>query len=143
VSRYLLDTNIISDTIKPVPSSLLAAWMMEQASEDLFIASITIAEVWRGILEQPSGKRRGILEGWFLGPHGPQSKFAGRILPFDGQAGLIWGQLMADGTKMGRPRSAIDMIIAAIAEANGCTLVTGNEKHFAGLEFINPMRPQA
>jgi toxin FitB len=40
-------------------------------------------------------------------------------------------------------RSWVDMIIAAVAEANGCTLVTGNEKHFAGLELINPMRPQA
>jgi predicted nucleic acid-binding protein len=141
VSRYLLDTNIISDGIKPVPSPSLAAWMMEQANEDLFIASITIGEVWRGILEQPIGRRRRALESWFLGARGPKAAFAGRILPFDENAGLIWGRLMAEGTRIGRPRSGLDMILSAIAEANDCILVTGNEKHFKGLNFINPMRP--
>jgi len=140
VNRYLLDSNIISNALKPIPSPLLAAWMMQQVSEDLFIASITLAEVWRGVLEKPAGRKRRILEIWFLGPDGPKSQFAGRILPFDEKAGLIWGRLMAEGTKTGRPRSAIDMILAAIAEANGCILVTDNEKHFAGLRFINPMR---
>lgn len=114
--------------------------MTEQASEDLFIPSITIAEVWRGMLEMPAGRKRRNLETWFLGPYGPKSKFAGRILPFDEKAALIWGRLMAEGTRIGRPRSALDMILAAVAEANGCILVTDNEKHFAGLKFINPMR---
>ncbi len=142
MSRYLLDTNIISNAIKPIPSPSLANWMTEQASEDLFIASITVAEVWRGILEQPMGRKRRILENWFLGPRGPQAAFAARILSFDEKAGLIWGRLMADGTRAGRPRSTTDMILAAIAEANHCILVTDdNEKHFAGLKFFNPMRP--
>jgi predicted nucleic acid-binding protein len=140
VSRYLLDTNIISDAIKPIPSPSLAAWMMEQANEDLLIASITIGEVWRGILEQPNGRKRRALENWFLGASGPKVAFASRVLPFDEKAGLIWGRLMAEGTRAGRPRSGLDMILAAIAEANGCILVTDNEKHFAGLKFINPMR---
>jgi len=48
---------------------------------------------------------------------------------------------MAHGTAAGRPRSALDMIIAAIAEANACRIVTDNEKEFAGLEFVNPLRP--
>jgi predicted nucleic acid-binding protein len=66
--------------------------------------------------------------------------FAGRILPFDEKASLIWARLMAEGTKAGRPRSALDMILAAIAEANNCIVVTDNEKDFKGLKFINPMR---
>ena len=140
MSRYLLDTNIISDAIKPFPSQSLVAWMLEQPNEDLFIASVTLAEVWRGILEKPAGRRRRILEGWFRGTQGPQMVFAGRILLFDEKAGLVWGRLMAEGTKAGRPRSALDMILAAIAEANDCIVVTDNEKHFAGLKFINPMR---
>ena len=140
MSRYLLDSNIISNAIKPVPSPSLEAWMTQQATEDLFIASITIAEVWRGVLELPAGRKRRNLETWFLGRYGPKSKFAGRTLPFDEAAALIWGRLMAEGTRIGRPRSALDMIIAAVAEANGCILVTDNEKHFAGLKFINPMR---
>ena len=47
---------------------------------------------------------------------------------------------MAEGTMMGRSRSALDMIIAAVAEANDCVVVTDNERDFAGLEFVNPMR---
>ena len=80
------------------------------------------------------------LERWFSGPNGPQAVFAGRILAFDMRAALIWGSLMAQGTRTGRPRSPLDMILAAIAESNDCTLVTDNEKHFAGLNFINPTR---
>jgi predicted nucleic acid-binding protein len=114
--------------------------MSEQADEDLFIASMVVAEIWRGILETPLGKRRTRLERWFISPEGPRALFAGRVLPFDEKASLIWARLMADATKAGRPRSALDMILAAIAEANNCTFVTDNEKHFKGLKFINPMR---
>jgi hypothetical protein len=140
VSRYLLDSNVISNATKPFPSQSLAAWMMGQFSDDLFVASMTVAEVWRGILEKPAGKKRRDLEKWFDGPEGPPLLFAGRILPFDAKAGLVWARLMYEGTKMGRPRSPLDMIVAAVAEVNDCTLVTDNEKHFAGLKFINPMR---
>jgi predicted nucleic acid-binding protein len=138
--RYLLDTNIISDIAKPAPSESLLAWMNEQNDEDLFIASLTVAEIRRGVLEKPAGKRRDQLEAWFSGPEGPQALFAGRILPFDENAGLIWARLMAEGKSQGRPRSALDTIIAAVAEAQGCTVVTDNEKDFAGVEIINPMR---
>lgn len=114
--------------------------MTQQVSTELFIASITIAEIWRGVLEKPAGSKRRNLESWFLGPDGPTSKFAGRILTFDEGAGLAWGRLMAEVTKQGRPRSAMDMIVAAVAEVNNCTIVTDNERHFAGLKFINPLR---
>jgi predicted nucleic acid-binding protein len=138
--RYLLDTNIISNITKPAPSESLLAWMSDQNDEDLFIASLTVAEIRRGVLEKPTGKRRDQLEAWFSGPEGPQALFAGRVLPFDENAGLIWARLMADGKTQGRPRSALDAIIAAVAEAHGCTVVTDNEKDFAGIEVINPLR---
>jgi predicted nucleic acid-binding protein len=140
VTRYLLDTNIISNVTKPAPSEPLIAWMSEQADEDLFIASLTVAEIWFGVLEKPAGKKRAQLEIWFAGPEGPQSLFSGRVLPFDEKAGLIWARLMAEGTKTGRPRSALDMILAAVAEANHCIVVTDNEKDFTGLKYINPLR---
>jgi toxin FitB len=140
VTHYLLDTNVISNVTRPVPSEALTAWMAEQADGDLFISSLTIAEVRRGVLEKPAGKKREQLERWFSGPEGPQALFAGRVLPFDEGAALIWARLMAEGTLAGRPRSALDMIVAAIAEANGCIVVTDNEAHFAGLEIVNPMR---
>jgi predicted nucleic acid-binding protein len=140
VSRYLLDTNIISNATKPAPSEALVAWMGGQADEDLFISCMTVAEIRRGILEKPAGKRRRELERWFSGPEGPQALFAGRVLPFDEKAGLVWARLMAEGTARGRPRSPLDMIVAAVAEANDCVVVTGNERDFAGLKVVNPLR---
>jgi predicted nucleic acid-binding protein len=140
VTRYLLDTNIISNVTKPSPSTALIAWMAEQADNDLFISALTVAEISRGLLEKPKGKKRALLEAWFTGPEGPQALFAGRVLPFDAKAGLIWARLMADGTAKGRPRSALDMIVAAVAEANDCVVVTDNEKDFTGLKFVNPRR---
>jgi hypothetical protein len=138
--RYLLDTNIISNITKPVPSETLLAWMAEQPDEDLYIASLTVAEIRRGILEKPAGKRRSELDSWFSGPEGPQALFAGRVLSFDERAGLVWARLMADGKAKGRPRSALDMIIAAVAEANDCVVVTDNEEDFTAIETLNPLR---
>lgn len=115
-------------------------WMADQADEDLFIASLTVAEIRRGLLEKPAGKKRRELERWFSGPEGPQALFAGRVLAFDEKAALIWARLMAEGTAKGRPRSALDMIIAAVAEANDCVVVTDNEKDFVGVKIVNPLR---
>ena len=115
MTRYLLDTNIISNIIKPKPSELLLAWMAARRDEELFLASLTVAEIWRGILEKPRGRKGDALDAWFSGPEGPQALFAGRILAFDAKAGLVWARLMAEGKAAGRPRSALDMIIAAVA----------------------------
>ena len=140
MTRFLLDTNVICDATKQVPSASLTAWMANQVDESLFISSLSVAEILRGILAKPAGKKRKILEDWFAGPEGPQAVFAGRVLPFDENAGLIWARLMAEGDASGRPRSPLDMMVSAIAEANGCTVVTGNEKHFADLRFFNPLQ---
>ena len=140
MNRYLLDTNVLSNVIKPTPSPSLVAWMAEQDDEDLFISAWTLAEIWCGVLSKPTGKKRRELEKWFSGPAGPPTLFGGRILPFDDRAGLIWGRLMSEGARTGRPRSPLDMIVAAIAEANNCLVVTDNDAHFTGVKTINPVR---
>lgn len=140
MTRYLLDTNILSNATKAVPSAALVDWLVDQADESLFISSLTIAEIRRGILEKPAGRKRKQLEEWFFGPEGPTALFAGRILPFDEKAGLIWAQLMSDGTSRGKPRSALDTIIGATAVANDCVIVTDNERDFARLDVLNPLR---
>lgn len=140
MTRYLLDTNIISNVTKPVPSNALILWMSDQADEDLFISALSIAEIRRGILAKKDSRKRRELETWFSGSTGPQALFAGRVLAFDAAAALVWARLMSEGTASGRPRSALDMIIAAIAEANGCLVVTDNEKDFRGIDIINPLR---
>ncbi len=140
MSRWLLDTNIISNVTKPAPSEALVTWMAEQTDSHLFVASLTIAEIQRGILEMPPGKKRRELERWFSGPDGPQALFEGRVLPFDEKAGLLWARFMSEGKAKGRPRNPLDMIIASVAETNDCVVVTENERDFAGLRMINPLR---
>ena len=140
MTRYLIDTNIVSDAIKPSPSKTLLAWMAEREDTELFISSVSIAEIRRGILDLSRGRKRASLETWFDGPNGLRALFAGRILPFDENAALVWARLMADGRAKGRPRNAFDTLIAAIAETNGCLLVTDNTRDFPGVKTINPLR---
>jgi predicted nucleic acid-binding protein len=68
-----------------------------------------------------------------------QDDQGGRILSFDSRAALEWAELMAEGDRKERPRSAIDMMIAAVARANDCVVVTGNARDFAGVEVFNPL----
>ena len=140
MTRYLLDTNIISETIKPEPSTALLAWLEHQPRSDLFIATFTLAEIRRGILALPLGRKRRELEIWFGGPEGPLSLFEGRILVFDEAAADEWARIMVEGTRAGRPRSGLDMIIAATAAANQCVVVTLNDRHFRGVvDCVNPL----
>jgi predicted nucleic acid-binding protein len=141
LTRFLLDTNIISEFTKPVRSRELLAWLGDRDDEELFISAFSIAEIRRGILILPSGKRRRDLEHWFEGADGPQMLFAGRVLSFDERAATIWAELMAEGQARGKPRGALDTIIGAIALANNCVLVTNNVKDFAGIGTFNPMKP--
>lgn len=140
MTRYLLDTSIISEAVKAMPAAELIEWLAERDDDSLHIAAFSVAEIARGIFAKPQGRRRRALETWFSGPEGPQALFAGRILPLDVRAALSWARLMAEGTSIGQPRSALDMIVAAVAEANDCIVVTGNERHFRGVvEMINPL----
>ena len=141
MTRYLIDTNILSELSRPRPSSVVIEWLRAQPDSDLYIATMTLAEIWRGVLQRAAGRGRRQLEDWFAGRAGPQALFANRILPMDEQVAFEWARMMAEGAAAGRPRSAIDMIIAATAEANDCVVVTANERHFQDVvEFINPLR---
>jgi toxin FitB len=139
VTGFLLDTNILSNLIKPAPSPGLLAWMSEQSDEQLYISSMTVAEIWKGILELPRGARRAALEAWYRGPEGPEALFPGRILSFDKRAALVWARLMAEGKLAGRPRSPLDMIVAAIAEVHECRVVTDNARDYTGIDVLNPL----
>ena len=139
MKRYVLDTNVLSNVTKAVPSLPVIRWLDGQAESTLFVATFSLAEIERGILERSAGKKRDELEAWFHGTDGPKSMFAGRILPFNELAAAEWARLMAEGTATGRPRSATDMIIAATAAANDCTIVTLNDRDFRGaVPVINP-----
>jgi toxin FitB len=141
LTRYLLDTNVISEATRLEPSPALLHWIEQQQSADLFIATFTLAEIKRGILATPPGRKRRELENWFNGPDGPLALFQGRILTFDEAAANEWARIMVEGTARGQPRSGLDMIVAATAAANHCVVATLNERHFRGVvDFVNPIR---
>src|ERR1700676_543128 len=100
---YLLDTCIVSNLTKPTPSESLIAWFGKQKDESLFISTLTIAELWKGVLRKPAGRKQQNLERWFAGPEGPQSLFAGRILPFDERPLLsgerLWRKVKTPGNR--------------------------------------------
>jgi toxin FitB len=122
------------------PSPFLEEWMDAQIDASLFTTSISIAEIRRGILILPTGRKRTDLENWFYGPDGPLKPFHGRIFSFDQNAAFTWAEMMAVGRTEGRTRSAIDTMIAAIAKVNSCIVVTDNTKDFTDVETINPVR---
>ncbi|MGZ8362426.1 MAG: PIN domain-containing protein [Caulobacteraceae bacterium] len=144
MTRYLLDTNIVSNAVKAEPSKALTGWLAQQPDADLYISSITLAEIARGIFEMPQGKKQLQLEAWLRGPDGPEVLFAGRILGFDEAAAMTWARLMAEGKAASKTRSAIDTMIAAIAINAGCVVATANERHFEGVApYINPMSAES
>ncbi len=138
MNRWLIDTNIVSDAIQKVPLPAVARWFAAQSDQSLFIAALTLAEIGRGILELPAGAKRQRLAAWFDGATGPAHLFAGRILAFDAACAEIWARLMAEGKRKGRPRDALDTIIAATAITNGCTVVTRNMSDFDGVPAFDP-----
>lgn len=141
MTRYLLDTNVISEATRLEPSPALLQWIEQQQSADLFIATFTLAEIKRGILAMSPGRKRRDLENWFSGPEGPLALFHGRILAFDAAAADQWARLMVEGSTRGQPRSGLDTLVAATAAANDCVVATLNERHFRGvIEFVNPVR---
>ena len=141
--RYLLDTNILSELTKPRPSPEVVNWLRQQADETLYISTWTLAELWRGICRLPIGTKRQGLEDWFAGPVSPRQLFAGRVLAFDSAAALAWGELMAAAERDGRPRDRSDAIIAAVAAANRCVVVTRNLRDFPGCEAFDPCQGEA
>ncbi len=137
--KYLLDTNIISAITRPERYPKLIGWMSEQADVNLFTSTMTLAEVRRGILALPQGRKKETLTTWFDGPGGLEAMFAGRILPFNSGAAKIWAELMVGSRAKGHNRDAVDTIIAATALAHDCVVVTANTRDFDGVETLNPM----
>jgi predicted nucleic acid-binding protein len=135
---FLLDTNVVSELMRPLPEARVAEWLRQQRPADLFLASVTLGEIVRGVARLPQGPRRRELEPWVteLLPR----QFAGRILAFDQETAVLWGQLMGAADRVGRPRAAADAQIAATALRHGLVLVTRNLSDFEGLiaALLNP-----
>ena len=131
---YLIDTNVISETFKPRPERLVVDWIGRQIANDLFLASISLGELVRGVQRMRDRARRERFQRWI--DYDLAAQFHGRILPFDREATVIWGEIMGDGDRAGRPKPMADAQIAAVARRHGLTLVTRNIRDFVGMEVV-------
>lgn len=130
MTRFLLDTNAISEWVKPAPDAGLVEWLTDSEEDSVFLSVITLAELRDGIERLQEGRRRMRLDEW-LRDEVPQ-RFAGRILGVDERVADAWGRLVARQRAVGRPMGIMDAFIAATAATAGLTLITRNEADFAG-----------
>jgi len=135
----LLDTNVISELMRPVPEPGVVAWLDAYDELDVWISSITVAEIFLGVALLPDGKRKSALkevtDEMFL------QDFHERCLPFDQSAAMKYAEIVAERAQAGRPISVEDAQIAAVAIAGGLTLATRNIKDFAGIEGLKTVNP--
>ncbi|MFO7846287.1 MAG: type II toxin-antitoxin system VapC family toxin [Balneolaceae bacterium] len=134
----ILDTNVLSELMKPNPSPNVVSWTESQLSSELFIASITQSEILYGIALLPDGKRKDSLQ--LAAKLMFEEDFDRRILPFDQLAAEFYATIAASHKNSGKPISQFDAQIAAIAKSRGAKLSTRNEKDFSncGIKIINP-----
>ncbi len=140
MSGFLLDTNVISETVRPRPEPRVLSWFRERTPRDLFLSAVTLGELVRGALKLDDPVRSLRYQQWITRDLARQ--FEGRILAFDDRAAVIWGEIMARADKSGRPRPALDAEIAAVARRHDLVLVTRNTGDFEDMELplVNPWR---
>ncbi len=134
----ILDTNVLSEALRPIPEPRVTEWLGHQASTSLFVTTITQAEILYGIAILDPGRRRDDLQAAAMAMF--DEDFAGQILAFDPEAASIFALIAADRRRTGRPISQFDAQIAAIARSRGATLATRNVKDFedCGIDVLDP-----
>jgi toxin FitB len=136
----ILDTNVVSEPLKPQPDPKVLAWLDAQAPETLYLTSINLAELATGIAVLPAGRKRTSLQQALDQRMMPL--FEGRILHFDAKGAQAFATLSAKLQAIGSTMSFADCAIAAIATANGFALATRNTRDFknTGIELLDPWR---
>ena len=134
----ILDTNVMSEPLKPLPEPAVLDWLDRQSPQTLFLTTVNLAELLAGIEVLPQGRRRAELQHALTTQVIPL--FEGRILSFDKKAAQAFARIHASAQALGNPISFADGAIAAIASAQGFILATRNVRDFrgTGVELINP-----
>lgn len=135
---FLLDTNVISEAIRPSPDSNVMAWLAAADEDRMFISVATLAEINRGVEAMAVGKKQRRLREWLLNELIP--RFENRILSVDAAVGLQWGNILVRSQRTGHEIEAIDALIAATAERYDLALATRNTADFKMLKLhmFNP-----
>lgn len=136
--RYLLDTNILSEAVKPDAAAGVTEFLTATSALQLAISVLSIGEIRQGVMLLAAGRRRQQLEEWLAVSLVRQ--FTGRVLPVDEAVALAWGRLSAEGRRSGRRLPVIDGLLLATSEVHGLTLVTRNERDCGdrGVPVLNP-----
>jgi len=129
VTRYLLDTNVVSELVKPRPDTRVVAWIRASDEADLYLSVLTFAEIRFGIEKLPRGARRERLRGWMETELA--DRFEDRILGIERGIAELWGVIMARAAAMSLRLPVMDTLLAATAEYHGMTMVTRNVRDFA------------
>lgn len=134
----LLDTNVLSELMKPTPAERVTRWIAAQPATSLYTTSITQGEILHGVMLLPAGRRRNALE--VAAETMFKEEFVGRILPFGSDAAPVYARIAAERHRAGRPISHFDAQIAAIARSTGAAVATRNVTDFdgCGVKVINP-----
>jgi toxin FitB len=140
--KYLLDTCVLSELVKPAPQGSVLTWMQARQSHHLYASAITLAELQRGVQRLPISRRREALTQWL---EQLEVSFEDRILPFDRETAGYWAALCTQAERTGLTMSAFDSLIAATAMTHGLALATRNTKDFAAapLVLINPWQSES
>lgn len=134
---FLLDTNVVSEWVKPQPNPGLAQWMESVDEDSLYLSVISLTELRYGIDRMASGKRQRRLEEWLRSEL--PSRFESRILAVDAYVADACGRIVRRAEVLGRPIEVMDAFLAATAEVHRLTLVTRNVLHFTVLKTVlNP-----
>jgi predicted nucleic acid-binding protein len=136
--NFLLDTNVVSEWVKPQPEPNVLRWFAEVEEDSVWLSVITFAEIRLGVERMPRGRRRTALAAWL--ENDLPARFEGRIIGIGLGIADAWGKLMARSATQGRTVGAMDGFLGAIALAQGFTLVTRNTEDFAplGIRVLNP-----
>ena len=134
---FLLDTNAVSEWVKPQPNPGLISWMEATDEDRIFLSVVSLAELRYGVEHLATGRRRSRLEMW-IGEELPL-RFEGRILAVDFTVAETWGKTVARNEEAGRPIGLFDAFLAATAEIHHLTLVTRNVSDFSLVQSVlNP-----
>lgn len=134
----ILDTNVVSEPLRPKPNSQVLEWLDRQAPETLYLTTISLAEILSGVELLPAGRKRSKLQAAFIEQMLPL--FDKRILPFDSEAAPPYARISARMRASGRAISFADCAIAAIATTQGFSIATRNGRDFkgTGVEILDP-----
>ena len=136
--KYLLDTCVISEIIRPKPSRKVTKWIKNEDESNFFISVLTIGELHKGIEKLDQSKKKEDLHNWV--ENDLKARFWNRIFGIDIETAMVWGKIQGSTERVGKPMPAIDSLIAATGITHHLTVVTRNTPDMkeSGVALLNP-----